>query len=233
MDRHHICYNLKFASGETRTYDVELDSQSLTMVSESTLELPDWTALDYHQCPHCPLKVETTPVCPLARELVPLATQCGDIASLHNVHVEVVTPERTISRDTTAQKAFGSLMGLIIPVSGCPQAAFFRPMARFHVPFASEQETAYRVASMYLLSQYFQRQHGKDVTFTMDGLRRIYQNMHTVNRTLSKRLRDAARGDSTVSALILLDVFTVTLPRVFSDALEDLAYLFELPFQSP
>jgi hypothetical protein len=33
-----------------------------------------------------------------------------------------------------------------------------KPMARFHLPLASEEETIYRATTMYLLAQYFLRE---------------------------------------------------------------------------
>jgi hypothetical protein len=42
-----------------------------------------------------------------------------------------------------------------VATSGCRYTAYFKPMARFHLPFANEEETAYRAISMYLLSQRF------------------------------------------------------------------------------
>ena len=35
-------------------------------------------------------------------------------------------------------------------LSGCPVLEQLKPMARFHLPFASVEETIYRAASMYL-----------------------------------------------------------------------------------
>jgi len=35
-----------------------------------------------------------------------------------------------------------------------------KPMVRFHLPFASIEETKYRAISMYLLAQYFLYQQG-------------------------------------------------------------------------
>src|SRR5690606_40128032 len=60
----------------------------------------------------------------------------------------------------SAQQALASLMGLVMASSGFPKTAVFRPMARFHLPFSSESETAYRVAAMYLVAQHFAHRDG-------------------------------------------------------------------------
>ena len=51
--------------------------------------------------------------------------------------------------------AIRSLIGLIMALSGCPHMEFFKPLARFHLPWASLEETTLRSASIYLLMQFF------------------------------------------------------------------------------
>jgi hypothetical protein len=46
-------------------------------------------------------------------------------------------------------------MGLLIAGSSCPYTHFFKPMARFHLPFANKDETLWRAAATYLLARYF------------------------------------------------------------------------------
>ena len=74
----------------------------------------------------------------------------ADLVSYDKVRVTVESEERAVIATLSAQQALASLMGLIMASSGCPRTAVFRPMARFHLPFSSESETAYRVAAMYL-----------------------------------------------------------------------------------
>ena len=56
-------------------------------------------------------------------------------------------------RETSAQQAMSSVLGLIMATSGCPWTDRLRPMARFHLPFASEAETLYRSVGMFLLAR--------------------------------------------------------------------------------
>jgi hypothetical protein len=99
-------------------------------------------------------------------------------------------------------------------------------MARFHLPFADEVETLYRATSMYLLAQYFKKKANKTPDFKLNGLNKIYHNLHLVNTSLAYRLRNASQTDSTVNALVLLDVFTKTLPSAIEESLKELRYLF-------
>lgn len=91
--------------------------------------------------------------------------------------MQPATTERTVSAETSAQQGLGSLLGLIMATSGCPHTVFFKPMARFHLPFSNESETIYRAVSMYLLSQYFTTREGAPIDAGLDGLRDIYDKI--------------------------------------------------------
>ncbi len=118
-------------------------------------------------------------------------------------------------------------MGLVSAASGCPHMAPFRPMGRFHLPMAEMSETFYRVASMYLMAQLMRKNAGLDAELSLDGLKLLYANVHDVNISLAERLRDAAREDASVNALILLDAFAQNLPLSFETRLEDFEPLFK------
>ena len=58
--------------------------------------------------------------------------------------VRCTTPERTYLKKTSITEALFSIFGIVMATSGCPVMDFFRPMARFHLPFATTDETAFR-----------------------------------------------------------------------------------------
>lgn len=120
-------------------------------------------------------------------------------------------------------------MGLVIAASGCPHTAFFGPMARFHLPLASEDETTYRAASMYLMAQYFLKKEGHEADLDLKGLTEIYRNIQVVNAYVVKRLRTATKKDSSLNAIVLLDMYAKTLSYAIEESLEGLRYLFS-PF---
>tara|TARA_B100000700_G_C14524229_1_gene614495 strand:- start:271 stop:585 length:315 start_codon:yes stop_codon:yes gene_type:complete len=101
------------------------------------------------------LSEETTPHCPLSTSISSAVRRFEDILSYEEIEVEVVTERRAIRKSLTAQQGLSALLGLIMATSGFPHTAYFKPMARFHLPFATEDETVDRAASLYLLSQYF------------------------------------------------------------------------------
>jgi len=148
------------------------------------------------------------------------------LVSYDNIELTVITQERTISQFTTAQRAISSLMGLISATSGCPHTVFFRPMARYHLPLASEDETIYRATSMYLLAQYFKKKEGLDPDIEFNGLKEFYKKIEIVNQTMAKRLKAASDTDSTVNAIIILDMYAKVVPFGIKDSLEGIRHLF-------
>ncbi len=221
-----IKYCFRLADDVQEVINLELDAHNLELVVNAPLTMPEWTSLDFHQCPNCSFSPSTHPNCPLSVHLVNIVRRFNSILSYDEIHVEVITAERNISQHTTAQRGLSSLMGLVIAASGCPHTAFFRPMARFHLPLASEEETLYRAISMYLLAQYFLQQEGKAADFELEGLRQIYMNVHAVNTAIAQRLRAACETDSSANALILLDMYAKAVPCVIEESLEEIRYLF-------
>lgn len=211
----------------SENFDVILDARKIELINDSTRPFPQWVNLDFYQCPNCPVDIRQTPHCPLSANIFRLVTRFAHTMSFNEVHLEVISAERVISKDTTVQRALSSLMGLVIASSSCPHTHFFKPMARFHLPLSSEQETIYRMSSMYMLAQYFRKKDGKAPDFEMIGLEKICNNIEMVNAAISKRLRAASETDSVVNAVILLDLFAKALPWAIEESLKELDYLFK------
>lgn len=222
----HITYTFIFDDGTTERFDLVFMQETLQAAWPLPDELPEWCRLEYRKCPHCPFAPQEVRDCPLVARLVDVVMRLGHLVSYDEMLVEVETPERTVSQRTTAQRGVSSMLGLIIPTSGCPHTAFFRPMARFHLPFSSPDETFYRAASMYMLAQYFRAASPEEVDLNMEGLGRIYRNMEIVNLQLVERLRGASSSDSSVNAVVILDLFAKSMPVVLDERLDDFRYLF-------
>jgi hypothetical protein len=210
-----------------RLFKLLLDDRTLQLIPADVAEYPTWTALDYHRCPNCPLDENVQPRCPAACAITDIVTASNDLFSYTQVNVEVQTPERRITADTTLQRAVSSLLGLVLATSGCPHTDFLKPMARFHLPFASEEETIYRVTSMYLLAQYFRRKQGDEADMDLSALTEIYRNLQVVNRHMAGRLRGASDKDATVNAVVILDMLAKALSYTIDESLHEIRYLFE------
>ena len=228
MDVLNISYRFTFPTGKTHTIDLAIDASTLELRASINQPLPAWAALDFNQCPHCPLDIKNHPHCPVALHIAGLVATGNKLVSHDRVHVEVDLPDRSVSTDTTAQRALSSVLGLMLAVSGCPHTDYFKPMARFHLPFANEEETIYRAASMYLLAQYFRRHQGGETDFDLNGLVEIYENIQVLNHAMATRLKSAAETDAAVNAVVLLDLFAKALPHSITDSLQDIRYLFPM-----
>lgn len=229
MDSIKIKYLFRWPDEREDSYELVLDGTTLDIISPTPGKIPQWAMLDFNKCPSCPLDARSSIHCPLALALISLNSSFANLASYEKVHVVVVTAERTTMKDTTVQQAVSSLMGLISSCSGCPHTRFFKPMARFHYPFATGLETIYRASSMYMLAQYFLKTDGKEADWGLVGLNNIYRSLHEVNTHCAIRLRHGASNDSTVNAVVLLDMFTKSMPYAIEESLEELGHLFR-PF---
>jgi hypothetical protein len=74
---------------------------------------------------------------------------------------------------------------------------------------------------MYRLAQEIRRSKGLEVDPGFGGLVEIYRNIKTVNRHVVDRLRDACDKDSSLNAVVILDVFAQLLPLQFGRDLDE------------
>ncbi|HEY0721161.1 MAG TPA: hypothetical protein VGE50_07900 [Gammaproteobacteria bacterium] len=219
-------YTFLFPSGRKEEFVIKLHGSTLEPAALEPAPLPDWTKLDFKQCPNCTLSLKITH-CPLAARLAPVVERMGDVTSYEDVEVRVTLDERSVTRSLTAQEGISAMMGVITATSGCPHMVFFKPMARFHLPFANIEETYYRAASMYMLAQYYRWQSELGVDLDLKGLHHFYGEVAKVNKGIAERLRSERREDGTINALVLLDMFVKSLPLTIDDVLAQLKPLFE------
>lgn len=217
-----LTYHFQFADGSRQSFPIRPVAED----AESA-ELPAWTALGFHQCPNCPLSTADTPHCPMAANFVKLITAFDKLSSYDTVTVQVESAERNVTKTTTVQRAIGSLMGLLAAGSDCPRVDFLKPMAHFHLPFSTEEETIYRVTSMYLLTQYFRHRQHQTPDWDLVALKAHYRELHHVNMAMTERLRAISKQDGAVNALVLLDLLAKALPYSIDEALEELRAVFE------
>jgi hypothetical protein len=224
-----IIYRFIFPNGRKEIIEVEIDTLTMESLPASSGKPPSWCKLDFHQCPNCPLRTDTHPYCPLATRLVKLMEVSRDVLSYDEVEMEVTTPERMVIQNTTAQRAVSSLMGLIMATSACPHMSFLKPMARYHLPLASEEETIFRAVSTYLLAQYFRHKNALGMDMELENLKKIYAEIGIVNQAMASRLRTLSVEDSAINAVVLLDIFAKMMPYSIEDSLEEIRYLFLQP----
>ncbi len=232
INKINIRYEFKLEEQRSEIIDLYLDPLTLELVNGPDGDLPFWAQLDFHQCPHCPLDPSTNPFCPVAVCLVDVVKRFENVLSYDEIDLEVTTSARHVIQHTTAQRGISSLLGILFPASGCPHTSFFKPMVRFHLPLATEEDTIFRASGMFLLAQYFLKEKGAGSGLNLQGLTQIYNNMNILNINVADRLRNGACNESSVNAIILLDVFAHTMPFIIEEQLEEIRHLFAPYFSS-
>ncbi len=225
-DQLTIVYTYRFRNGAVRTFNLLLDKETLALAPGIRGTPPAWARLDYHQCSHCPLSITQHPFCPIAENLSGIAESFLDRSSLDEVHVDVDVEERRYAKDTTVQHGLSPLWGIIMTTSGCPAMEPLKPMVRYHLPFASLEETTFRMVSMYLVGQLLRQQEGKTMHPGLEGIAGIYAEVEKVNKGFAKRVHAAAQNDANVNALVNLDMFAIMVPRVAEDMLQQIKPYF-------
>jgi hypothetical protein len=227
MELAALQYRLALADGRALTFRLRLDPATFETLEPVPPAPPAWTELTNHQCPNCPLTARERPHCPAAVALARVLDGFAAAEAYAPVLAELTTPERTISARVPLARALSSLAGLVMATSGCPRTAYLRPMARFHLPFATSDETLYRVASMYLLAQYFVAKQGGAADTALEALADRYRELQTVNTAMTARLKSAYAAGPAAAAITALDLFSHQLPFDVRSNLDRIRRLFE------
>lgn len=215
-----IEYELRLDDGSEHRFVVD-PSRRLPLVDET--RAPEWTRLAYQRCRNCPLDEAEHDRCPAAVDASDILERFKSVLSYVQAEVRVHTGERTFTRRVDVQTALHSLLGLVMATSGCPHLGSLRPLAHHHLPFATKEETVFRVTSAYLLRQHFVAMDGGEPDLKLDGLKRLYQELQEVNRAFTERVRAAAERDANLNAVVLL----FSLSVLVSFTLDDLAQIRE------
>lgn len=221
-----IVYDFAFPDGGAKSYTVELDRASLSFLPSGPEQPPAWARLENHQCGHCPLKPAEHPYCPVATNLSALVEFFKDKASVSEATVTVTTEERTYVKQLPLQRGIFGIFGLVMATSSCPYMDFLKPMARFHLPFSTAEETIVRSVSMYLLRQYFVAKRGEQPDLGLEQLETHYENIQKVNDGILERIKGVVKNDADLNALIILQGFADLLTMAISKDLSKIEPLF-------
>ncbi len=223
---YQILYEFSFEDGKSKLFKVSLDSETIIIIQDEIKNKPDWARLDFGQCKCCPLDKETHPFCPIALNIAELVEEFKNSPSFDDCLVRCITPERTYLKKSSIQEGLFSIFGIIMATSNCPVMNFFRPMARFHLPFSTIQETVFRSTSIYLLGQYFEYKRGKIPDLDLKNLDKHYEKVQGVNQGILARASSVARMDADKNAIIILNALAQMLSMEIEDELNSLEYLF-------
>lgn len=216
-----ISYVFQLKCGDTRTVDLQFDETTLVLIRAKDYNPPPWTLLNSNRCTGCILDDKQNKYCPSAYHLSEILETFHDLCSYDEVVVEVRDSIRNYRKETSLQDGLGSLYGLVMAAGGCPVLAPLRPMVRFHLPFASVEETEFRMISMYLVAQFLRQNKGEEADWSLEGLQLIYDRIGKVNKSFAKRIREVSASDAGANAISILDCFASAVPVAIRNLLQE------------
>lgn len=220
-------YKFRFNNGVEKEFNITLDSETLHLIAERKDEYPSWTELKNFKCSCCPLNEKKFKYCPVITSLLDVIEHFKDSISYERVDMTVKTPQRTYIKNTSLQEALNSLIGIYMPTSGCPVLERLKPMVLFHLPFATLEETNFRMMSMYLFAQYFIFKEGGKPDWEFKNLTTIYNDIRIINKNFCNKLTKIQIKDASINALITLDCFAFSVSySIDTDKHEKLKQLF-------
>ncbi|THB77705.1 MAG: hypothetical protein D6B25_06170 [Desulfobulbaceae bacterium] len=218
-------YLFTFPDGTSKHFILALDPQTL-LLKNKTVQEPDWARLTTHQCQCCARDPETTTFCPVALNISHLVSSFISIASYESCTVSCKTLERTVSKKTIVQDGLSSIMGIIMATSGCETMNVLKPMARFHLPFATVDESVFRTASIYLLRQFFIDRETGSGDFQLKYLKQQWSQIEQVNEGILRRIKAANKLDADRNAIVVLNCLAQILTMELDEDLSSLKPIF-------
>ncbi|MBI5201730.1 MAG: hypothetical protein HY925_09110 [Elusimicrobia bacterium] len=210
-------YKFKFPDKSKAQMDVKLDPDTLAVIEKDPDPAPEWTRLEYRQCPNCPLNAKDNPLCPVAAKLTGVVARFKDSVSFSKVEVQVTSGQRHVRKIASVADALTSLMGIYMAGGGCPILDRLRPMLLTHMPFASGLETFYRSLSTYLLGQHFVAVAGGTPDWNFGKLGESSDAIQDVNQAFCRRLQGLGIADGVLNAISHLDCFAMLVGRQLRD----------------
>ena len=224
-----LVYELKIIDHVDR-FEFNVDEQSQTIsLDDRHQSIEPWSELSFHQCSHCPLTNE---------QICPVAAQLSHLNSIYQRFKSFDTIEVTLSEDTltvdkqknvlttqvTAQQLLTSMAGLLIAgTQRCQHTQFLFPMARFHHPFSSMEESVYRALANLALIYQFEK---ISVSFA-EFVNYKYKQLSIINRQQIKRMQAQPDGcEALVNGIMNLEMFIQGVLFNLNNDFSELAHLF-------
>ena len=218
-----IEYKFTFADGDSWQYS--LDETCGLPQQDSDDNASGWMQLKNQRCDVCTLDHDQK-LCPAAQAIAPAVSTFAARISHEKVHMQVKLRGLDIHANVQAQEALRSLIGLLLPLSDCPVMRQLRPMAHFHEPLSGPEQTVFRVFGMYLVKQFLHSRDGAKADWKLDGLLKLYEQIHEVNVKLAERLRQVSSADANINGVTLLDVLAYAVDFGFDRSEKQLRGLF-------
>jgi len=221
-----IVYQFSLNNGQEKFFNILLNPETISIIQHQSEPLPDWAKIEYHQYECCPLETIGNPYCPIAVNISNIVEEFKDSVSYDDCLVSCSTPERTYLKKTSIMEGISSILGIIMATSNCPIMDFFKPMARFHLPFSTSDETAVRVTSMFLLRQYLEYGSDSAHKINLNKLEQHYNRVNKVNESIFKRISSLGSKDADKNAIIMLHSLSQIFSQEINYSLESIVHIF-------
>ncbi len=222
MEKIYFNYQFKFEFGEELNFKVELEASTLNLITKERNSIPDWCKMESFRCSNCRLSSDVK-YCPVIVNLLDIVDSFSSRNSYDRCDIIIETEERGYhKKEVSLQTAVSSLIGIYMPTSGCPSLDMLRPMVKFHLPFATLEETVYRAVSMFLTAQYLRKNRGRESKFELDELGEIYSEIEKININFAKQLNKIEVSDASINAIVLLNSFANFANITFGEELPEI-----------
>jgi len=221
-------FSFKFKDGQEKKIKIRVDEKTLNIIRPEITVPPKWAELTSFKCQHCPLDENKYKYCPLAINLNDVISNFTDYRSYDEVDVTIQTNERSYSKKTSLQIGLGGLLGIVMVACDCPVMGKLKPMMRYHLPFATLEETDYRVLSMYMLAQFVIEKNGGKPDWEMNHLRDLYEDIKLLNQNVCRQIAGIGTKDAVINAIVTLNNFAEHVTYLLSkNMLQRLEILFK------
>lgn len=225
-DKISFNYKFIFEDNSQKVFDIQLNPDTLDLIHADELEKPEWATFKNFDCPiKCNLAEKCT-YCPIAVNLNSVIKNFSTMPSFEKVKVIVETNERIYSKDTSLQSAIGSMLGIIMSTSGCPILGKLKPLAKFHLPFSTMEETDFRVFGMYLIAQFLSMKNNGAPDWQMNNLKFLYEDIQKINRHIANKISALEKLDASLNSIIVLNNFAFSISFGLEENLANLEKLF-------
>ncbi len=225
MEEITFSYHFNFPDNSKKRFLIKLDPDTLTYKASNNSP-PDWALLGVARCQCCKLELSEHSFWPISKNISDLVYSFKETPSHKSCQVSCISAARTCSKETTVQEGLASIMGIIMATSGCPSMTILKPMACFHLPFATVEESMYRSASAYLLRQYLSHKSGESCDFFMNRIDEYYEEVQMVNEGILKRINMTSEMDADKNAIVTLNALAQILVMEVDEDLESFRRLF-------
>lgn len=222
-----IVYEFNFPGGARKSFSLDFNPENHEVINKTRMtDIPGWASLEYKKCPECSLDPETNLFCPVALNMSGMLQSFSQMVSTEKCFVRCTTFQRSYSKMTDVMSGLASALSVIILSSPCPFLVHARPMARFHLPFFTPEESIVRMISFYLLSQYFALKKGKNPDWQLEKLNRSFAGLTMVQEWMMERIKGIFAGDACINALHTFHVMVQFISFEIESSLECLESYF-------